>query len=235
MAKDIGTQGEKAPKFGEESGLGDLLSAGLRYGLPLAYLGATQGQVRKLRKAAQPNLKSPNLMTGTVRDLPRPNFALPTSPERGGSSLAEYMNAGVARDSVQRGNELNFEYQNALNRQQQENQILDRTNQQAMLDAQIKNQEELSRASLAANELLGYAIPDRTSTIESIFHNLDRDIFDAGIVKNAKEIAWAQEIIRNPNSSDEDRAQARSISIGGKAPLARGGKLHKRSKFSIAQ
>lgn len=233
-----GSQREKAPGFGEESGMGDLLSAGLRYGLPLAYLGASQAQVKKLRKQAKPELTSPNLMTGAVRDMPRPNFGLPPSPERGGSSLAEFMNAGVQRDAFQRNAELDFEYKNALNRQGQENQILDRTNQQAMIDAQIQNQEELSQASLAANELLGYAIPDRTSTIESIFHNLDRDVFNAGVVKDTKEISFATEVIRNPDRfSPEEVANAKATLSGVRAPIPsnkRGGKLRKPTKFSVA-
>lgn len=231
-----GSQKEKAPKFGEESGLGDILSVGLRYGLPLAYLGATQRQIKKLRDQAKPDLKSPNLMMGSVRDLPRPNFALPYSPETGGSSLAEYMNNATARDAFQRTAELDFENKNALNRQNQEDRIIDRQNQQASIEAQVLNQEELFNAQLAANELLGFAIPDRASTVESIFHNLDKDIYNAGVVKDTKEISQAQEIIRHPDMySPQQQSWAKGVLSSTGMPVRRkGGKLGRKTKFSMS-
>ena len=238
MAKEkptTGSQKEKSPGFGEESGIGDFLSVGLRYGIPLAYLAANQSQIRKLRKQAQVDLQAPDLMTGAVRDLPRPNFALPSSPETGGSSLAEYMNYNLARDAYQRQNEANFEIQNAQSRIAQENQVVDRTNQNILNKSNVANQEELFNAQLAAQELLGQALPDRTSTIESIFHNLDRDVYSAGVVKDTKEVMTAQEIIRNPDMYSPDQVTwARSIlssSSMSLQPRRWGGKL-KRTKFS---
>lgn len=228
-----GSQSEKQPGFGNESGMGDILSVGLRYGIPLAYLAANQHQIRKLRKQAQVDLQAPQLNTGVVRDMARPNFALPSSPESGGSSLAEYMNYNLSRDAIQQANELNFEMQNAQSRIQQENQVLDRTNQNILNQANTQNQEELFNAQLAAQELLGQALPDRTSTIESIFHNLDRDIYSAGVVKDTKEIYQAQEIIRNPDVySPEQNAWARSVLSTGSMPMKRkGGKI---TKFSMS-
>jgi hypothetical protein len=236
MADKVGSQKEKAPGFGEESGMGDLLSTGLRYGIPLAYLGASQRQIKKLRGKVDPNLQSPDLMTGTVRDMPRPNFALPANPETGGSSLSEFMNNGLARDAFQRDHELDFQMKNAINRQAQEDRIVDRTNQKKSIDAQVHNQDELFNAQLAANELMGYALPDRASTVESIFHNLDRDVYNAGVVKDTKEISQAQEVIRHPdNYSSEQQSWAKGVVSSSGMPIKRsGGKLKKvKTKFSI--
>lgn len=237
MAKDYegqGTQKEKAPGFGQESGLGDLLGAGLRYGIPLAYLGASHKQVRKLRRDMKPDLQAPQLMTGSVKDIPRPNFATPYNPDMGGSSLAEFMNNGLSRDSMQRSQEAEFEFKNAQNRQGQENQIMDRTNQQKIMQANVNNQEQLFNAQMAAQELLGYALPDRRQTVESIFHNVDRDVYNAGVLKDTKETTQAQEIIRFPDRySPEQGNWARSVLSSTGMPVKRmGGKL-KKTKFSV--
>lgn len=231
-----GSQKEKAPKFGEESGMGDLLGVGLRYGIPLAYLGASQRQIKKLRGDMKPDLQAPELMTGAVRDMPRPNFSLPYSPEMGGSSLSEYMNNGLSRDAFQREKELDFEMKNAFNRQGQEDRILDRTNQNIAAKAQVQNQEELFNAQMAAQELLGYALPDRASTVESIFHNLDRDVYNAGVIKDTKETSMATEIIRFPDRySAEQQTWARGVLSSTGMPVKRNGGKLKKTKFSMAR
>jgi hypothetical protein len=240
MANPInGSQGERSPKMAGQSKdlFGNLLSAGMRYGIPLAYLGATQKNIQRLRKKAELDLQGPELMLGAVKDLPRPNFALPYQPDMGGSSLQESFGNMLARDSFQRNAESGFEYQNALNRQQQEGQILDRGNQQIMMDNQAENQENLFNAQLAANELLGQALPDRRSTIESIFQNIDTDIYNNGVYKDTKETMQAQEVIRNPERYDDSQqAWAREVlsSTGMPAPAKKrvGGKLAGRTKFS---
>lgn len=203
---------------------------------PLAYELAVSPERRRARERSQVDLTVPELLSGTVRDMPRPNFALPSRPARG-SSLAEANMAQLFRDAFQRQQEGGFEVQNAASKIAQEQQITDRANRNTLAQTNVMNQEELANSNMAFRELL-MGLADRTSSIESLFANVSKDIGQAGYLSNIKKLGAAQHVIMNPDiykdaggkgvNSNTYKAALALINAG--LGLRKGGKL--KTKFS---
>jgi len=211
----------------------NLASGLVKYGVPATYLGAEHNQVQNLRKLINPHLTAPDLMTGAVKDLPHPDFSLPYQPGMEGSSLEEAQASGLARAKFQREGQTNWELKNALNRQEQQNHIIDRLNQNAVLKAQTGNQEAMIKSGNAMNEF-GYLLQDRGQTAGSLFQNLDQGITGKGIEKDRNARLAATHIIESGKGSDEDQQWAREVLGIGKS-RKKGGKLGKtKTKFSNA-
>ncbi len=247
-----GTQGEIAPELGGEygeripgmadeggtSGLGgNILSGLVKYGLPAAYLGAEHAQIGKLRGMINPDLEAPELMTGAVRDLAKPDFSLPAEVGLQGSSLTEAQNAGLAREKYTRDARANWELNNSMNRQTQQNAILDRQNQAAMQKANVNNQEKMIAANNAFNEF-GFLLQDRGTTASSLFQNLDNGISQAQTAKDARDLSYAAEVIRNPEKYPDEQAWARQTLSGrkgkkGKKKKEKGGTLTREFKIHV--
>lgn len=233
-----GSQGELQPGRGRNGRpvnwngtLGDLV----QYGVPAAYLAAEQHSINKLRNKAVPNLTAPELMTGAVQDLAHPDFTLPYRPEIGGSSLAEHYNNGIARDKFQREGELNWQLQNSENRMNQRNAVTDRTNQNIIQHTSIDNEKKSIAAHNAMYEFANL-LQDRGQTAGSLFQNLNNGIFDAGVTRDARKMSQASTILRDPNSSREDRSWAETyLAETTGAPVrsrAKGGKMMRKSVYS---
>lgn len=239
---DGGTQGEIAPQSGAEYGeitpgkggssrpgkYGDILAGLVKYGVPAAYLAAEHNQIGRLRGMINPHLEAPELMTGSVQDLAKPDFSLPYRPDQQGSSLTESQNSGLARDKYSRDARNNYELQNSMFRQEQKNAIVDRTNQAAIQRAGIKNQENMIKSSNAYNEF-AYMMNDRGVTASSLFNNLDQGIYGAQVTHDARQLSHAQDVIKNPERYPNDQTWARKVLSGNKR---KGGTL--KSKFSKA-
>lgn len=198
-----------APASGFRSG--DMLAGLVKYGVPAAYLAAEQAQIHNLRGKMNPHLVSPDLMVGSVQDLPSPDFTLPYDPRMGGSSLAEAQNLGLQRARISRQGRNDFQLRNALNRQGQRDQVISRLNQSAGIKASTANQEEFARASNAASEF-GYLLGDRERTAGSLFQNVDQGIYGAQVTRDARSLSQAQDVIRNPERyTEQDVTWARQI------------------------
>lgn len=238
------TQEEQAPGRGinPEGNLGkgkgldwsNVASGLVKYGVPAAYLGAEQNQIHNLRSMINPHLKAPDLMVGAVKDLSHPDFSLPYQPGMEGSSLGEAQASGLSRAKFQRENQNEWELKNALNKQEQQNHIIDRLNQNAILKTQIGNQEAMIKSGNAMNEF-GYLLQDRGQTAGSLFQNLDSGITGHQIAKDRNSTLAATHIIENANSSLEDVAWAKEVLGINKPVRKKGGKLSKtKTKFSRA-
>lgn len=227
-----GNYGERTPgKGGDGRGInyGGILSGLVKYGIPAAYLGAEQNQIQHLRGLINPKLTAPELMTGAVRDLPRSDFSLPYQPGLEGSSLTEAQNSGLAREKFTRESKNNWELRNALNRQEQQNAVIDRMNQAAIQRTGISNQNKMINSANAFNEF-AYLLGDRGVTAGSLFQNLDQGIYGAQVGHDARSLAHAQEVVRNPERYPNEQQWARKTLSG--YTRKKGGKLSRSTKYS---
>jgi hypothetical protein len=187
-----------------------------KYGVPLATLLMSANQARRLRDDAQVKLEVPELQTGRVRALRRPNFAL-RRRDPAGSSLAEFTAGQKFGDAFMRSQELNFESQDEASRIAQENAILDRTNQNTATGAQIRNQQAMMNSQLSAQELLGSNLPLQQDALLGLFHNVQSDVAQYNYNNTTEKSNAVQAILTNPNSTEQDRAWARAqIGMGGR-------------------
>ena len=131
----------------DDANVGEMLA---RFAIPTAMAIGRNRQNKRLRKGSRVDLVAPQLNTGVVRNLPRPNFKLRTRVPTG-SSLSEEVAGQKFADAFQRDAEININ--NSQSRIQQERAILDAENQQAMINAQTENQEQLANQRIDAAEL----------------------------------------------------------------------------------
>jgi hypothetical protein len=198
-------------------------------GGPAAYGLATMGARKDAKERSEVNLTVPDLMSGTVRDMPRPSFALPARSATG-SSLAEENAANLFRDAFRTQQEAGFNVQNEASKIAQENQILERTNRNALVTSQIKNQEEMANSGMAFREYMA-RYGDQISTVESLFGNVSQDLGQLSYLTEAQKISKAAEIVRNPDVYGEDSEEykrALAIMTSGMA----GKQRRRRTKFS---
>lgn len=206
----------KAENTGTESAFNsDTFAQVAKYGIPLAVLLTGNQKAKQLRKDANVDLEEPELMTGRVRALRRPNFGL-RRRDPAGSSLAEMVAGQKFGDAFQRDEEINFEIADEQSRIQQENQVIDRTNQNLMAKNQVRNQEKMIRGNAALQELLGSNVPFQQEALLGLYHNIQSDATQRRYadsidsqIKSAERSQAAASILMNPGSSEEDRAAAR--------------------------
>jgi len=231
--------GEETPGgFGEDIDFMDGFSTVAKYGVPLAVLLQQSQQAKKLREKANVDLEEPELLTGRVRSLRRPNFGMRRRDPQG-SLLAEYVAGQKFGDAFQREQEINFEVADDSARIQQENQVADRTNQSIMTKNQIRNQEKLHNSGMAAQELLGLNIPFQQEALLGLYHNIQSDSAQNSYVNSLERSQGAAAVLTDPNSSEEDRKWATDYIMGklgkqvpGKVPTRqKGGKLVTKTKF----
>lgn len=214
--------GFRTPRFRKDGDTGDgegVNSGGFaevaKYGIPLAVLLSGNRRAKDLRKRMNVDLEEPELMVGRVRGLRRPNFGL-RRRDPAGSSLAEMVAGQKFGDAFQRDQEINFEITDEQSRIQQENQIVDRTNQGTLAKNQVRNQEKMMGSQFAMQELLGSNIPFQQEALLGLYHNIQSgaaqsryaDSIDSQISAQERSQAAAA-ILTNPASSEEDRAKAR--------------------------
>jgi len=221
--------------FGEKPGQGDsrrnngnTLATASKFAIPVARLISNELKLGKLRDEARVDLGRIDLNTGTVVDIPRPNFALPGRTP-GGSSLLEQQAGQKFADSAQRTAEAEFENLNATSRIQQEEQIRQAENREAIINNQIGNQEELANSNLAAQELF-FRLEDQQGTLESVFANLDQEIFNRQVLGTANQVSTAKFIIQFPDKFSPEQVEAAKRMLSG-VIAEKGGKLGK-TKFS---
>lgn len=213
-----------------DSSFQDVLGGVAKYGIPLAAILRSSAQASKLRDRTDLNLETPELMTGRVRALRRPNFNM-RRRDPAGSSLAEYMAGQHFNDASQQDQINNFNIADEQSRIGQENQIADRTNQNIMARTQIHNQQKFFRGQVGAQELLGNNIPFQQEALLGLYHNVQSDLSQNAYVNASTKSQSASAILTSPNSTEEDRNWARQYIMGGLPRKSKGGRLRAKSKF----
>lgn len=198
----------------------------VKYGVPAAWLLAENSTMNNRRRQAIPDIQAPQLMTGAIQDMYHPDFSLPYRPTQDGSSQSESMHNAIARDKFQREHELQWQEQNSASKINQKNAVIDRMNQQIQANTSAANQKKSIAAQNAEYEFLSL-LQDRGQTAGSLFQNLDNGISERNTVRDAKTVAGASAVIRDPNSTPEQRAAARRA-LG----FRKGGKMKSWSKYS---
>lgn len=195
-------------------------------GGPLLYQALTGPMYKDALNKSAVQFKLPDLYAGTVHDLAQPDFAAPARNPTG-SSLMEQTRNQAFRDIMQRNAETNYALTNEQSRVQQEGNIQQNQNRNNAILAQILNSQIGSNASFNRN-LAMMGLSDRTSTYESLFGNVSKDISEMGYLNSMQKIMNASEIVRNPErygglNSDVYKNASQYITGG----FARGGKMSK--------
>jgi len=130
--------------------MNDLLYYGSVLGLPAGTAIASMRNIKNLEDQITPDLVSPDLNVGVVRDIRRPDQAIgykPTTADMG----AENANRQF-QHAQNRAQRFAFEAGQDESKIRQEEAIRENQNRQRLMDAEIANQEERIRAGTQAQK-----------------------------------------------------------------------------------
>ena len=234
----------KQPTYGSSDGgsnldLTNMGAQSLKYVVPAARLLSNDRKINDLRTKSQLNLDKVQLFHGTVRDLQRPNFGM-RYRDPAGSSLQELIGGQKFADAQQRDAEREWQMQNSTSRIQQQQQINQIANQEALTNAQITNAGKQYNANIANNERF-MRMNNQEELELGLTETAQNDINQKNYLDATKEASAAGDILRYGQPGTPEYNSALQYYMGvvnrNKAqtfPKEFGGKLKRKTKLSYA-
>lgn len=187
--REINTKGRK-----DIEGVGDGLGNAVKYALP--FIG--EAIARRQLKTKPIQFKPSNLMTGAVQDLARNYRPMLNKPQNMGVDFLSNQAGQKFTQAYNADKEFQWDLQNQMSRQQQRENILNRTNQGKMFDAQREQQVDMANAQMNAG-LSGLKYQSIREPFISAQHHLAGDRSTNAYVKSSERAALYDTMVKNPD------------------------------------
>ena len=168
-----------------------------------------------------------NLMTGSVRDLARPNMKLRHNTPVG-NDLQQHETSQKLGDAIGRDAELDYQTRNAMSRLAQQDQIVQNTNRNTMFNTQNKQHADMFNAQLRGN----VQAQKSANILEGFLgahHNLQGDLTSSVYNKTLVKTNNAGQVLHTAEEGSDEYTQAQK-DLGMKQ--RNGGKLRYQTKFN---
>lgn len=205
------------------------LSDIVQYAVP--FIGEAIG--RKHLRIKHPRYTPAQLLTGTVRDLPKPDFKIPSRVPVG-PDVQSQIGRELARDSIMKDRENEYYRQNAAFRLQQEENIRNARNQAEMFNKQMESRYDLAKSQFETM-LAPHIYESVTSPFIALQQNLASRSFYDRYADAQSRTALAEHILSTYDVNTPEYKQALRY-LGGKRgvvfPLKKSPRLSVKSMVS---
>jgi len=232
MAKKFAFETKDLGESGEGFDLINIAGQSLKYLVPAAKLFQNEKQLKQLRKDSKVKFEPVSLLHGAVRDIPKPNFAQPSTKEYSGSSLNEFLGGQLFKNAQQKSAEREYSIQNSLSKIQQEEAIRGSQNQERGINNELVNREKAINAQNANYEKL-LRMGQQDELLLGLTETAQNDLTQRNYLNASQKASAAADILRFGDPKSEIYQKALKY-YQGNLEKEKGGKIRLKTKFSNA-
>jgi hypothetical protein len=215
---------------GEAPAIGDALGNATKYALPFIGEAIARKQLDRLKPI---QFKPAELMTGVVQDMPRNYRPMLNRVENRGSDLLTNIAGQKFTDAYNRDKEFQWDLQNQMSKMQQRENILNRTNQGTMFNAQREQQIDLANAQMNAG-LAGIRYQSVRDPFIAAQQHLAGDRASNAYTNSSERAALYETMVKNPEAYGGINNEAYQAKLRELEAQKRGGFFGKKGmKFKI--